>query len=703
MVESGPEKSTAEVRFLPSPLWHSSSPAIFCFLYLAPLLIFTQIFFGLALFIFSSRLGARRASVLTLISTICSLIATAFLLKNCPLEIQVISGPYWFEIGSVPIYWSLEITALTAPMAALVTVITAAVLLYSCFYMSADPFLPRFLALLHCFAFFMLTMVFSGNLVQFFLGWEGIGLISFFLIGFWNHRPQALKSALKASIYNRIGDFFLFLFVVSLAWNAGTISFSSFLTTSNFAGSLDYFGITAYVSPINLVNLLLILAAFAKSAQFGFHGWLPDAMEGPTPVSALLHAATMVTAGVFLLLRCSYLLDSSPLAQLILTVFGLLTAALGTFSGFYQKDIKRVVAYSTTANLGFMVAACGLGLYGVAFFHLLSHGFFKAYLFLASGLAIHAFGGEQDLRGLNGRLLQFPMLFPITFLGSLLSVGFPFLCSFYSKDLIFFTSYGTISVASQIFFFFFSFLAFFGVFYSVRSNGFLAGTFLTPSSREFLPVVPASLGYLPVILLGIFSIFFGHGAFAIFSYVHVTYDFLFLSLLPSIGIWQEALPYFPFDDGLHSAVPIFSVFLGLGIFWVFNSTRFIGVARFGALLHFILFLNRFHLNSYISKFFTRHAQWFALRHYLVLFESTAMEYATVNFLSDKFYSVQDYYFRLFSLHGPMLFGFHYPFIFFLFLFLPIVFSLKLLPWIFMSLLVLVFAFPNRSETSFFFA
>lgn len=600
-------------------------------------------------------------------------------------------GPHWIALEFIPVFWSFEVNFLTASMGFLVSSITTCVLLYSCSYMASDPYFPKFLSYLHLFSFFMFLMVFSGNLVQFFFGWEGIGLVSFFLIGFWNHRPQALKSALKASIYNRIGDFFLLLLTVSVAWGLGTTSFSTLLLSSNCIGLPAHFVLFYYISGSDLLCVFLLLAAFAKSAQFGFHGWLPDAMEGPTPVSALLHAATMVTAGVFLVLRCHNLVESSALAQLLLTTFGLLTAALGTFSGFYQKDIKRVVAYSTTANLGFMIASCGLGLYGVALFHLLSHGFFKAYLFLSSGLVIHSFGGEQDLRGLRGKLLKFPALFPISLIGSLLSLGFPFLCSFYSKDLILFTAHGTISIPSQLFFFLFSFLVFFGVFYSVRSNGFLVGTPLVPG---FAGGLPSFLQYFPVILLGIFSAFFGRSAFELFSSSYAPLDQLVFVHTPVLGLWQEFLCFFPFEDGLHSLTPVFSLALGLIILRFFRVSSFAGLARFGSVLHFVSFFNRFHLNAYLSKFLTRTSLWFSMRYFLLLFESAALEYAMVHLLSQNFYSIQCYYGRHYSAHTATLFGSHYPLLFMLLFLYPFLFSFYNFSWLFLSFFILLLVLPD---------
>lgn len=289
--------------------------------------------------------------------------------------------------------------------------------------MEHDPFLPRFLSFLSLFTFFMLVLVTADNLVQLFLGWEGVGLCSYLLINFWYTRILANKAAIKAMLMNRIADVF-FVFAVCLC----------FLSL----GSCDYLVLFLHPSftSMDLLCLFLFIGAIGKSAQLGFHTWLPDAMEGPTPVSSLLHAATMVTAGVFLVVRCSPLFESTSFLLPLLALFGGLTAFFSAFVALFQWDLKKVIAYSTCSQLGYMFLACGFSFYSVALFHLFNHAFFKALLFLSAGAVIHALGDEQDMRKMGGLARFLPFTLTAMLFASLAIMGFPFLTGFYSKDLI---------------------------------------------------------------------------------------------------------------------------------------------------------------------------------------------------------------------------------------------------------------------------
>lgn len=336
-----------------------------------------------------------------------------------------------FDLFHIPL--GLFFDELTATMLVVITTISSLVHLYSTEYMDHDPFLPRFLSYLSLFTFFMLILVTSDNFVQLFVGWEGVGLCSYLLINFWFTRILANKAAIKAMLMNRIADvFFVFAICLSLLY-LGSCDYQVLFLWKDFPQLA--FGSSLF-SAADLLCFFLFFGAIGKSAQLGFHTWLPDAMEGPTPVSSLLHAATMVTAGVFLVLRCNTLFEESSFALPLLALFGGITAFFSAFIALFQWDLKKVIAYSTCSQLGYMFLACGFSFYSVALFHLFNHAFFKALLFLSAGVIIHALGDEQDMRkmGALGRFL--PFTFTAMSFASLAIMGFPFLTGFYSKDLI---------------------------------------------------------------------------------------------------------------------------------------------------------------------------------------------------------------------------------------------------------------------------
>ena len=332
----------------------------------------------------------------------------------------------WLTIAELPVSFAFRYDGLTAAMFLVVTTVSSCVHMYSCVYMYTDPFLSRFMSYLSLFTFFMLVLVSSGNFLVLFLGWEGVGLCSYLLIGFWYTRAQAGKAATKAFLINKVGDLFL-LTGISLVF----IIFHS----------CD-FGVVSALAPYLPSDILEIIAAFmligavGKSAQVGLHTWLPDAMEGPTPVSALIHAATMVTAGVFLLIRCSPVLEYAPRVLLLIAIWGGITAFVSGTIGAVQNDIKKIIAYSTCSQLGYMVLACGLSAYSASLFHLLNHAFFKALLFLSAGSVIHVLSGEQDIRRMGGLAKLTPFVYINMLIASLALAGFPFLAGFYSKDFI---------------------------------------------------------------------------------------------------------------------------------------------------------------------------------------------------------------------------------------------------------------------------
>ena len=342
----------------------------------------------------------------------------------------------WISSGDFVANWSINVDPLSSVMLVVVTFVSALVHIYSIGYMSHDPHKPRFMSYLSLFTFSMLALVVSDNFLQLFFGWEGVGLCSYLLIGFWYKKETANNAAIKAFIVNRIGDFGLAVGIFLIFFFFGSINFEEvFQVAPQFIEKkLLFFGFE--LNLITLICLFLFIGAMGKSAQFLLHTWLPDAMEGPTPVSALIHAATMVTAGVFLVVRCSPLFEYSQVALNVVAIIGMITAIFAASVALVQNDIKKIIAYSTCSQLGYMFFAAGVGAYHVAIFHLFTHAFFKALLFLGSGSVIHAFKDEQDIRNMGGIRKKLPFTYIFMLIGTLALTGFPFLSGFYSKDAI---------------------------------------------------------------------------------------------------------------------------------------------------------------------------------------------------------------------------------------------------------------------------
>ena len=342
----------------------------------------------------------------------------------------------WVHSEAFDAQWGFLFDTLTMVMLCMITGVSSLVHLYSIGYMSADPHLPRFMTYLSTFTIFMMLLVTGDNFLILFLGWEGVGLASYLLINFWFTRAQANKASIKAMIMNRVGDVGLALGIFGIYALFKSLDYATVFSTAHLHAEdlLIFFGYEVHA--LTAIGCLLFIGAIGKSAQVGLHTWLPDAMEGPTPVSALIHAATMVTAGVFLLARVSPLLAYAPIALQVVTVVGATTALLGAVTGLTQNDMKRVIAYSTCSQLGYMVFAAGVGAYAVALYHMIIHAFFKALLFLCAGSVIHAIGGEQDMRKMGGLARLLPLTYACMVVGSLALVGFPYLGAFYSKDLV---------------------------------------------------------------------------------------------------------------------------------------------------------------------------------------------------------------------------------------------------------------------------
>jgi NADH-quinone oxidoreductase subunit L len=360
----------------------------------------------------------------------------------------------WFASGDLVVDWAFQIDTLTAVMLVVVNTVSALVHLYSIGYMHEDPHRPRFFAYLSLFTFAMLMLVTADNLVQMFFGWEGVGLASYLLIGFWYEKDSANAAAIKAFVVNRVGDFGFLLGIFLLFVLFGSVSFDQIFPRAGELADRNFLFLGFEWHALTLTCLLLFMGAMGKSAQFLLHTWLPDAMEGPTPVSALIHAATMVTAGVFMVARMSPVFEYAPAALSVVTVIGAITAFFAATVGLVQNDIKRVIAYSTCSQLGYMFVALGVGAYGAGIFHLFTHAFFKALLFLGAGSVIHAMHHEQDIRNMGGLRRFIPFTTAMMAIGTLALTGFPFTAGYYSKDAIIEAAYASQRVGAD-----FAFLA----------------------------------------------------------------------------------------------------------------------------------------------------------------------------------------------------------------------------------------------------
>lgn len=416
----------------------------------------------------------------------------------------------WIESGLLEVNWGFLFDTLSVSMLVLVFTISSIVHLYSLEYMSEDPHKERFFCYLSLFTFFMCFLVSANNFLGMFLGWEGVGLASYLLINFWFKRIEANKASIKAMLVNRIGDFSLVLGMILIFNLFKSLNYNLVFSLVYKFQSVKIIFLNLEFEILTLISFLLFIGVMAKSAQLGLHTWLADAMEGPTPVSALIHAATMVTAGVFLLIRCSPLVEYSEAMLKIITIVGGITALVSALIGVFQQDIKKIIAFSTCSQLGFMVAACGFSQYSLAFAHLVNHAFFKALLFLTAGLLIHTFHDEQDINRFGNVAVLFPLSYIFMFIGSVSLVGLPFLTGFYSKHLILEMSYVKF-LPHQTFVFFLLLITTFLT--SVYSTKLLIKSYLMPNNsfRQYF----TNWHHSPIILfclslLSILSIYGGY-------------------------------------------------------------------------------------------------------------------------------------------------------------------------------------------------
>ena len=419
---------------------------------------------------FGRAIGDRGSQLVTCAGICVSAVLAIFLFRDIlgHEHAQVVPLFSWIVSGGVDVDWALRLDTLTGVMLLAVTIVSAMVHIYSIGYMHGDPGIPRFMAYLSLFTFFMLALVTANNFVQLFFGWEGVGLCSYLLIGFWYDRASANAAAIKAFIVNRVGDFGFALGIFATFVIFGSLDFDTVFGKAPAAVNTTISFLGWQMPSLSIACLLLFIGAMGKSAQIGLHTWLPDAMEGPTPVSALIHAATMVTAGVFMVARLSPMFEYAPGTLAFVGLIGGTTAIFAASVGMAQNDIKRVIAYSTCSQLGYMFVAMGAGAFSVGMFHLFTHAFFKALLFLCAGSVIHAMSAEQDMRRMGGLWKKIPYTYALMWIGSLSLAGIPFFSGYFSKDSILESAWLSGTAVGKYSFTLGTFTAFLTAFYSWR-------------------------------------------------------------------------------------------------------------------------------------------------------------------------------------------------------------------------------------------
>jgi NADH-quinone oxidoreductase subunit L len=515
----------------------------------------------------------------------------------------------WMDTGDLQVEWALRLDTLSAVMIAVVTIVSSMVHVYSVGYMAHDHSIPRFMAYLSIFTFFMLMLVTADNFVQLFFGWEGVGLASYLLIGFWYDRPTANAAAIKAFVVNRVGDFGFALGIFAVYQLFGSLQFDTVFGAAADVAKTNINFLGHAWPALTVACILLFIGAMGKSAQLGLHTWLPDAMEGPTPVSALIHAATMVTAGVFMLARLSPLFEYSPTALAVVVVIGGTTAMFAATIGMAQNDIKRVIAYSTCSQLGYMFFAAGVSAYGAAMFHLMTHAFFKALLFLGAGSVIHAMSGEQDMRKMGGLASLIPYTYILMWIGSLALAGIWPFAGYYSKDTILEASYAAGTGVGLYAYWLGVFAAFITAFYSWRLL-FMTFHGKSRANHEVLhhahesppvmlwPLVVLATGAVVAGFLG-FNHFVGEGRGE---------------------FWREAILVLPGHDTLGGAeevpfwvgkLPLAMGLLGIFIAWIAYVWR-PGLPAATARSFrpvYLLFLNKWYFDEIYDFLFVRFAMW----------------------------------------------------------------------------------------------
>ena len=588
------------------------------------LIVFLPLLAALATGLFVRSISPRGAQILTCGGMVISAVLSGIIFKEFAglamssagwreliggtgLIYKVHIAP-WIMSGNLTVDWALRVDALTAVMLVVVTWVSAVVHIYSIGYMSHDPHQQRFMAYLSLFTFFMLMLVTSDNLVQLFLGWEGVGLCSYLLIGFWFTKPEANAAAIKAFLVNRVGDFGFSLGIFAIFMVFGSVHFDAIFAGINAHAADNFLFLGHKFHAITLICVLLFIGAMGKSAQFGLHTWLPDAMEGPTPVSALIHAATMVTAGVFMVARCSPLFERSQEALQLVTIVGGLTAFFAATVGLVQNDIKRVIAYSTCSQLGYMFFACGVGAYAAAMFHLMTHAFFKALLFLSAGSVIHGMSGEQDMRKMGGIWKLMPTTYAFMWIGSLALAGLPFLSGYYSKDIILEAAYAAGEGPARYAFWMGIAAAFMTAFYSWRLL-FMTFHGKPRASKEVMKHVHESPAIMlrPLVLLALGAVFVGAMDYYEFGFVAPDADKdFFETTIANYAVLEEAHQV----PGWVKELPLLVALTGIGLAWVFYVVNTQIPAKIAAVFpwSYKFLLNKWYVDELYEWLFVRRAK-----------------------------------------------------------------------------------------------
>ena len=579
------------------------------------LAVFAPLIGFLIAFLFGKQIGDKGAQFVT-----CAGIISAAIF-SCLVAVDVIFGGAdhhgdprtitllsWINSGDLVVDWALRLDQLSVVMMCVVTIVSSCVHVYSVGYMSHDAHKARFMSYLSLFSFAMLMLVTSDNLIQLFFGWEGVGVASYLLIGFWNHKDSANAASIKAFLVNRVGDFGLAMGIFATFLIFKTVQLDELFAQVEVNKDVMMSFLGQEYHALTVICLLLFMGAMGKSAQLGLHTWLPDAMEGPTPVSALIHAATMVTAGVFLVARLSPMFEFAPTALMVVTIVGGLTAFVAATIGMTQFDIKRVIAYSTMSQLGYMFFALGVSAYGAAIFHLMTHAFFKALLFLGAGSVIHAMSDEQDMRKMGGIWKKIPTTYALMWIGSLALAGVPFFAGYYSKDMILEAAWADHSWFGEFAFWLGIAAALMTAFYSARLL-FMTFHGKTRANKKVFDHVHESppVMLVPLMILAAGALFAGYAFYEMFVGHH--------------QIWGDAIFVLPANDTVTAAhhvpywvkkLPIVMGVAGLFLGWLFYN-KLTGVPALSTKvfkpLH-NLFFKKWYFDEIYHAVFIKPSLWF---------------------------------------------------------------------------------------------
>jgi NADH-quinone oxidoreductase subunit L len=574
---------------------------------LAVAVVFLPLIAAIIVGFFGRAIGDRGSQLITCGALLLAAVLGIFAFRDILAtgEAQVIPLVSWIVAGGVDVAWSLRLDTLSGVMIVVVTVVSSMVHVYSIGYMAHDPSIPRFMSYLSLFTFAMLALVTSNDFVQLFFGWEGVGLMSYLLIGFWYDRPSANAAAIKAFIVNRVGDFGFALGIFAVFQIFGTLDFGAvFGAAPKVVGTtMEFLGWR--VDSLTLACILLFIGAMGKSAQIPLHTWLPDAMEGPTPVSALIHAATMVTAGVFMVCRLSPMFEYAPTALAVVGVIGGTTAMFAASIGMVQNDIKRVVAWSTCSQLGYMFAAAAVSAYAAAIFHLFTHAFFKGLLFLCSGSVIHAMGGEQDMRRMGGLWRKIPVTYVTMWVGALSLSAIPWFSGYFSKDTILDAAWAAGTAVGRYAWVLGTVAAFMTAFYISRVM-FMTFHGEPRADEETMHHAHESpwVMTIPLIVLAVGAAFFGY----------LGYDFFVGD--ERGGFWKSAILVLPQHDALAAAesipstiryMPLIFGVLGIAVAYVFYVVDTGIPARLASQLRalYLFLLNRWYFDELYDWVFVR--------------------------------------------------------------------------------------------------